>query len=111
MKRIFIVTPIFKQLLDQLDNPGLELIIKDEILKEPLKGKIITGTGGIRKLRVGDKKEGRGKSGSFRILYFDLPDKNVTYLVLIYKKSEIENITAAEKKQLKQLIEVLKDEN
>ena len=111
MKRTFIETPIFKQLLDQMNNSWLELNIKSEILKDPHKGSVISGTGGIRKIRIANKKGAQGKSGSYRVLYFDIQSTSITYLILIYKKSDIENISTSEKKKLKQLTEALKNEH
>ncbi len=80
--RLFIETMVFKRLLDQEADKELEKRIKDEILKNPNKGAIIQGTGGLRKIRVGKKLEGKGKSGGHRVLYLDLPDPRVTYFNL-----------------------------
>ena len=110
MERIFIETYAFKKLIDQLNNKELEKDIKEEILKDPLRGDIISGTGGIRKLRVANKMSKKGKSSSFRVLYFDLPDVRTTFLILVYGKSDIENISAIEIKEIKALAEALKNE-
>jgi len=107
--RIFIETNLFRRLLDQESDKELEKAIKDEILKNPEHGAIIQGTGGLRKIRVAKKSEGRGKSGGYRILYLDLPTYGVTYLVLIYDKDEMENISAKQKATMKEQIEGIKN--
>lgn len=85
MKRLFIESSVFKKLIDGLENKELERYIKNEILKDPSKGDLIKGSGGFRKIRVG--KEGKGKSGGYRIIYFDCPEVGVTYLYILLDKS------------------------
>lgn len=107
MKRLFVETNVFKGLLDGIGDKGLEKRLKDEILKGPDAGDLIVGTGGLRKLRVA--KRGQGKSGGYRVIYLDLPGAEVTYLVLIYEKSVLDNISDEVKKQLAQLVKEIKD--
>lgn len=110
MKRLFIETQVFRILLDQCEDQDLEMIIKNEILKYPLKGDMISGCGGIRKLRIANQVRGKGKSGGYRVLYLDLPQQEKTYLLLIYDKDDLENITSMQKGQLKKLVGDLKNE-
>jgi hypothetical protein len=70
---------------------------------------VIEGTGGLRKFRLGAK--GQGKSGGARVLYYYGGDHMPIFLVAIYPKSEKENISAAEKKAIKKLINLLVEEN
>lgn len=79
---------------------------KEEIAANPSEGDLISGTGGIRKTRL--KSINKGKSGGFRVCYFDYPKNNVLFLILIYQKNEKENLTTAEKKILKALTDVIK---
>ena len=108
MIRIFIETDIFKSLLDQEPYRLLETKIKNELLIAPDKGKMIKGTGGIRKIRIAG--ENRGKSGSYRVLYLDLPDENIIYLLFLYKKDEVENISSTHRKILYRLVQGIKNE-
>jgi mRNA-degrading endonuclease RelE of RelBE toxin-antitoxin system len=87
MIRTFVETRIFRQLVDQLSNKELEKQIKDEILKDPQIGDVIQGTGGLRKLRLSDKNGNKGKRGGFRVIYLDIPKKELTYLIFIYPKN------------------------
>lgn len=110
MKRTFVETAIFRKLLDQEQNKTLEFDLKNEILQDPDKGDIISGAGGIRKIRVPDRMGKRGKSGSYRVLYLDLPDSEVTYLLLLYEKADQENISQEQKKTIKAIAEAIKNE-
>lgn len=109
MKRLFIETDYFKALLDEINEPGLEKDLKDEILKSPSTGDIVPGTGGIRKIRI--PKTGRkGKSGGYRVLYLDLPLVEVVYLFMIYDKSVKENISVQQRMAIKKAIGGIKNE-
>ncbi len=94
--------------MDAEGDKSLLKRIQDEILKDPEHGDLVQGTGGIRKIRVGGQK--RGKSGSYRVLYFDLPNEEITHLMILLLKGERENINASEKSELKTKIEELKKE-
>lgn len=110
MKRVFIETDDFKTLVTQEKLRDLEKDIKDEILKGPSKGDLIPGTGGFRKIRVANKVRKTGKSGSFRVIYLDLPRSKRTYLVFLYKKDELENLSSEQKSVLKTIAEGIKNE-
>lgn len=76
---------------------------------DPTAGDLMQGTGGIRKMRWALR--GRGKSGGVRILYFYHDLNMPVYLLAAYSKSQKENITGEEKKQLRQLSKALVKEN
>lgn len=71
-----------------------------EILRSPTLGVVIPGSGGIRKLRVRSTDLQRGKSGGFRLLYVVLPDRELICPLLIYAKSDQENIARRELRAL-----------
>ena len=65
----------------------------------------MVGTGGVRKMRFAF--EHRGKSGSVRVIYIDFALKEKLYLLTAYPKSEKDNLTKAERNELKRLVELL----
>lgn len=111
MIRTFIETQIFKSLIDQHNDKNLESNIKKDILENPTRGDIVTGTGGIRKFRVADHYRSKGKRGGFRVLYLDLPTVERTYLLFLYTKDELENISSNQKVQLRKIVEGIKHEH
>lgn len=76
------------------------------LLLSPDEGDLIKGTGGIRKIRIGTN--GRGKSGSVRVCYFDIPEANIIYLITAYAKNEQSNLTKEECADLRKLTAKLK---
>lgn len=94
----FIETTVFtKQKQGLLTQQELEKI-QNELLDNPDIGRVIEGGNGIRKLRV--KRQGMGKSGGSRLIYFNRLDCGKIYLMFIYPKNEQEDLTPAQKKLL-----------
>ena len=75
----------------------------DYLEANPEKGDIISGTGGVRKLRWTTGKNNKGKSGGVRVLYH-YSKGILIILITLYSKNEMENITDAEKNTLKKLM-------
>lgn len=72
------------------------------MMMRPEAGALISGSGGLRKLRW--SVPGKGKSSGLRIIYYLFEGEKI-YLLFVYKKSESVDLT---KKQLKQLQKYLK---
>lgn len=82
----------------------------DWLILNPQAGVIISGTGGIRKLRWQTGKDNKGKSGGIRVLYYYENSTLVVLLIMLYRKSDKENIDAKEKACLKKMLpELLRD--
>lgn len=56
------------------------------------------------------KSSSGGKSGGFRVCYYDLSVKERLFLLFIYGKNVQENLSSEQKKFLKKLVEVLREE-
>jgi len=81
--------------------------IVDDIADNPNLGDEISGTGGMRKIRIAAK--GRGKSGGYRVITFFTGADIPVFLVTVYAKSQKENITDKEKNTMKDLAKILTD--
>lgn len=62
----------------------------DWIAENPLTGDVIPGAGGLRKIRW--RREGVGKSGGARVIYFNRLAKGEIVLSWIYAKSKPDNV-------------------
>ncbi|WP_447969882.1 type II toxin-antitoxin system RelE/ParE family toxin [Nitrospira sp. M1] len=93
-----------KQIMTQAEKDDL----LNTIARSPKAGEVIPKTGGVRKLRVA--REGQGKSGSFRLIYYYYDKKNPVFLFTVYGKNEKANITDAEKHAYYKGIQILKKE-
>ena len=66
---------------------------------------LLAGTGGVRKLRWA--REGRGKSGGVRVIYYFHSERLPLYLLTIFGKNEKANLTKAEANALSKLVKLL----
>ena len=71
------------------------------LLQTPRLGVVIRGGSGVRKLRVRNTDLPKGKSGDYRLLYTveDQPTPTI-YLLLLYAKSDQEDVTRHELREL-----------
>lgn len=76
-----------------------------EIIKNPKIGKVVKGTGRLRKMRFATHEE--GKSGGKRVCYVDFTVLDTIYLITVYAKGEKENLTKEECNNIKKAIDIL----
>lgn len=107
MNNIYIKsTPAFDRKADNLMTEDALNDFFDYIEESPKAGTVITGTGGVRKIRWRKGDNDKGKSGGVRILYHYSEDLLVL-LITLFGKSEKENITQAERNELKRTVPLL----
>ena len=115
MQRLFVESSGFTSDRHRLERSG-ELVLEDmvaleqEILMDPEIGDLVPGTGGLRKVRLGQRGVGRGKRGGIRIYYLDLAGRAVTHLVAIFGKREKSDLSPRERKAVAALVRILKEE-
>ncbi len=100
----FIETPVFTREIEKLLSAEEYRLLQLALLFRPEQGSVIPGTGGLRKLRW--KQRGRGKRGGLRVVYYWQKDEMAIYMLLIYRKSQQEDLTSDQIKLLKRLIRV-----
>ena len=69
------------------------------IANNPLSGDVIPGTGGLRKVRY--SRQGMGKRGGARVVYYNILDDGEIWLLIVYSKAKFDNLPTAFLKQLK----------
>lgn len=105
----FVETKAFRKRLDKLASIETLFALQNELIVNPERGDLIQGTGGTRKARIADPKSGRGKSGSFRYIYFYVEKAAIVYLLVLYGKNEKDNVSDSEKKEILELVKILKN--
>ena len=75
------------------------------LLDDPKRGPVMAGTGRLRKVRY--SYGNRGKSHCARVCYVDFEINGVVFLVMVFAKNEMENLSAAERNNIKILIDRL----
>jgi hypothetical protein len=89
------------KLLSEVDRRA----VVDYLAAHPQAGDLIEGTGGVRKLRWG--RDGRGKSGGVRVIYYVHSDVMPLYLLTLFAKNERANLSKAECNELAGLVDLL----
>ena len=77
------------------------------LARRPKAGRVIQGTGGLRKVRIA--RPGKGKSGGTRVIYYYHNVDKPMLLLQIYAKADQENLTDAQKAQLKKHVDAIID--
>jgi len=72
--------------------------LERQVMDNPLAGRVMRNTGGVRKTRFAPPSGGAGKSGAFRVCYFHFPAFEIVYFVLIFPKKEQPNLTPEQEK-------------
>ena len=73
------------------------------IANSPDAGEVVSGSGGLRKVRWG--RPGQGKRGGVRVIYYNRLANGEIWLLLIYGKSLQDNIAPHVLRQIKEEIE------
>ncbi|MGZ3662076.1 MAG: type II toxin-antitoxin system RelE/ParE family toxin [Bdellovibrionota bacterium] len=103
-------TGAFTKALENKGDRDLLEMIQKKILENPEAGDVMPGCGGVRKMRVADPNRHKGTRGGLRVLYLDLPHKEVTHLIFVFGKDETENISAKARERIKEIAAAAKKE-
>lgn len=103
MTLAFLETSVFTKRVGELLTDEELAAVQNQWLEKPEAGDVIASSGGLRKLRV--RIKGRGKRGGARLIYYRLTERQQIYLLLIYTKNEAEDLTAAQKRVLRAIVE------
>lgn len=104
-----IETPQFIKKAEKLIKTAAEKkALIDYVAHYYKEGDIIARTGGVRKLRFA--RDGQGKSGSYRIIYYYYDDNNPLTLFTVFGKNEKASISDSEKNELYKIVQQIKKE-
>ncbi len=78
-------------------------LLQLQLVRDPEAGRVIPGTGGLRKLRWG--ASGRGKRGGARVIYFWYAKSRRLLMLFVYPKNERSDLTAAQRRALRKIVE------
>jgi mRNA-degrading endonuclease RelE of RelBE toxin-antitoxin system len=96
-------TPTFtrqvRELLDEESYRQFQL----ELVDNPDRGRLIPGSGGLRKIRW--HGSGRGKRGGVRVIYYWATEREIILLLLAYPKNDREDLTPAQLAVLRRVVE------
>jgi hypothetical protein len=101
---IFVETPTFTKRVLQLMDDEQYAALQAHLARQPDAGQLIRGSGGMRKVRWAGS--GRGKRGGLRVIYYWWVAKDRISMLLVYPKSEQDDLSAEQVKQLRKALEI-----
>ena len=81
--------------------------MENHLAEHPGLHPVVPGTGGVRKARW--SRDGSGKSGGIRVIYYFLSHRGAIYMLDAYSKAKQADLTPADKKVLKGLTTRIND--
>lgn len=106
MNAVFVELPAFERHREHyLDEVSLRRL-QNALMANPEAGDLIEGTGGLRKLRFGDPRRGKGKRGGLRVIYYYWSLGPEFWLFTLYDKDEAADLTAGQRAQLRELVKI-----
>jgi hypothetical protein len=110
----FIELPAFTRRLEAVAAERAEdvlLQIQNNLLENPMRGKVVEGTGGVRKARAADPGRGKGKRGGFRYLYYFIERAGQIFLLMIFSKGDQDDLSKDQKRVLQKAVLELREAN
>ena len=77
--------------------------------EHPDSGAVISGTGGLRKLRWSTR--GRGKRGGVRVICYWRPTENRLYLLTLYGENVKDDLTSSERRAWRRVLEEIENDS
>jgi hypothetical protein len=102
----FIEAPAFSRRLGEYLLEDEYHAFQTELASNPQLGDLMPGTGGFRKVRWADSRRGKGRRGGLRIIYYYFLSDQQIWLMTLFDKDEATDLTAKEKKVLKDAVGV-----
>lgn len=96
-------TSVFTRVVQTLLTDEEYRELQQLLVSKPQSGKLIRGSGGLRKLRWSRSRQ--GKRGGLRVVYYWQVSRNLILMLYAYPKSRQEDLTPAQLKALKSLME------
>ena len=91
-------TPQFVQQADDVWSDDERHEFVDYIARNPAAGDVIPETGGVRKVRW--RRQGTGKRGGVRVIYFYCNTATPLFLLMVYAKAVREDVAPEAKRAL-----------
>lgn len=99
----FIETKLFTRLVQKYLSDEEYQELQTLLIEEPEAGKVVPGSGGVRKLRWG--APGRGKRGGYRVIYFAKIEQGMIWMLTMYPKNVKDDIPAHVLRKIRKEVE------
>jgi DNA-binding transcriptional regulator YiaG len=104
---VFIESVAFTRRLRKLAGKNTEDVlnaIQDDLVADPQRGTVVEGLGGIRKARVANHSQGKGKRGGFRYRHLFLERRDHIHLLILLDKDEQVDLDSEQRTALRRMV-------
>jgi mRNA-degrading endonuclease RelE of RelBE toxin-antitoxin system len=98
---VIVESPVFTRQVQELLPDDQYRGLQWRLAMHPDAGALVQGTGGLRKVRWNSGQ--RGKRGGVRVIYYHAAATDQLRMLLIYRKGLKDDLTAIEKRVLREL--------
>ncbi|MDE1179701.1 toxin [Paraburkholderia sp.] len=104
MQATFVELPPFEKYRANYLSDDEYRLLQEQMLLKPDAGDVIKGTGGLRKLRFGDKRRNKGKRSGLRVIYYYWIEGTQFWMFSVYDKDEMDDLSSDERKAFAALL-------
>jgi hypothetical protein len=108
---VFIESLSFTRRLGQLAGDAAGEVLRElqnDLLRDPARGDVVRGLGGIRKARLANPLRGKGTRGGYRYMHLYLEHRGHIHLLFLFDKDEQEDLSERERKALRLMVTELR---
>jgi mRNA-degrading endonuclease RelE of RelBE toxin-antitoxin system len=103
LRVIIVETPTFTRRIADLVDAESYRLLQLELADDPKRAPVIPRSGGLRKIRW--QRFGGGKRGGVRVIYYWAHRADVLLMLLVYPKSEQDDLSPQQLRVLRQVVE------
>lgn len=100
MEAIFVELPAFARHREAYLDDDAFATLQHLLIGNPMAGDVVSGSGGLRKLRFADERRGKGKRGGLRVIYYYWTGGPQFWLFTVYDKDELKDLTPKQRGML-----------
>ncbi len=104
---VFVASLSFRRRLRQLAGEAADEVLRElqkVLLRDPARGDVVRGLGGIRKARSANPGRGNGTRGGYRYVHRHLEHRDHIELLFLFEKDEQEDWSEKERKALPRMV-------
>ena len=100
----FIETPVFTEQITSLLDDDAYSEFQAMLVVNPEAGRVISGAGGLRKIRWKDPGRQKGKRGGIRIIYYYRIHVGQVLLLTAYDKDHQSDLSTSQKRLFREIV-------
>lgn len=97
MRAVFVEFSAFTRHRSRYLDDDAYRLLQSWLMQAPELGALMQGAGGLRKLRIGNARSGKGKRGGLRVIYFHWQAGRQFWLFTVYEKGEMDDLAPEQK--------------